>query len=112
MADQDRASTEPTRGKVKPMPVTPSSETQRPDGLAFDVAKEADLSGVPVGDQLPGNAGAAGLTETGEGVGLAVPGSSDPEAGPPSARRPAATETASRGTDRSGGAETAREGKP
>jgi hypothetical protein len=48
MADQAQASTEPTPGKVlNPVPVTSSRETERPAGLAFDVAKGADLPGVP-----------------------------------------------------------------
>ena len=48
MADQDQASTEPTPGRVlDPVPVTPSRETERPAGLAFDVEKGVDLPGVP-----------------------------------------------------------------
>jgi|GEM_PF-1500541 hypothetical protein len=78
MAGQNQASSEPVHGKsAAPMPVTPSAETERPEGLAFDVAKGADLSGVPVGDQAPANPEAAptenAVHETGEGVGLAVP---------------------------------------
>ena len=46
-------------------------------GLAFDVAKDADLSGVPAGDQAPANSEAArtqnAVREAGEGVGLTVP---------------------------------------
>jgi hypothetical protein len=61
--------------------VTPSEETERPEGLAFDVEKGADLSGVPVGDQTPGNPGAGHteqvVRETGGGVGLAVPADPD-----------------------------------
>jgi hypothetical protein len=77
VADQDRVS-QPAHGKVvQPLPVTPSEKTQRPEGLAFDVEKGADLSGVPVGDQTPRNPGDArveeAVRETGEGVGLAVP---------------------------------------
>jgi hypothetical protein len=46
MADPDQASTEPTPGKVlTPVPATPSRETERPAGLAFDVEKGADLRG-------------------------------------------------------------------
>jgi hypothetical protein len=82
MIEQDQASAEPTPSKApRPMPVTPSRETQRPEGLAFDVAKGADLSGVPVGDQTPRHPGAARtaqvVRETGAGVGLAVPGDPD-----------------------------------
>jgi hypothetical protein len=56
MVDQDRTGTEPAHGKVvKAVPVTPSEETERPDGLAFDVEKGAELPGVPVGDQAPKN---------------------------------------------------------
>jgi hypothetical protein len=74
MADQDQARTEPAPGKVPgPVPVTPSRETQRPAGLAFDVDKGADLPGVPTGDQTPKNPGAAPAQETGGGVGLALP---------------------------------------
>jgi hypothetical protein len=75
MADQAQASTEPTPGKVlNPAPVTPSRQTERPAGLAFDVEKGADLPGVPAGDQTPKNPGAAPAQETGSGVGLALPG--------------------------------------
>ena len=59
MADQDQASTEPTPDKVlNPVTVTPSRETERPAGLAFDVEQGADLPGVPTGDQTPKNPGA------------------------------------------------------
>ncbi len=70
MTDQDK----------KPMPVTPSDETERPEGLAFDVKKGADLSGVPTGDQTPRNPEAAHMDETiqetggGPPAGAAVPG--------------------------------------
>ena len=75
MADQAPASAEPTPGKVlNPVPVTPSRETERPAGLAFDVEQGADLSGVPAGDQTPKNPGAAPAQEMGGGVGLALPG--------------------------------------
>ena len=75
MADQDQASTEPTPDKVlNPVPVTPSRETARPAGLAFDVEQGADLPGVPAGDQTPKNPGAAPAQEMGSGVGLALPG--------------------------------------
>ena len=75
MDDQDQASTEPTPGRViSPVPVTPSRETERPAGLAFDVDKGADLPGVPAGDQSPKNPGAALAQEVGGGVGLALPG--------------------------------------
>lgn len=78
MAEQDRVSQPPRDKVVQPLPVTPSEKTQRPEGLAFDVEKGADLSGVPVGDQTPQNPGAGqveeAVRETGEGVGLAVPG--------------------------------------
>jgi hypothetical protein len=73
MADH-RKSSEATP-VVKPVPVTPSAGTERPEGLAFDVEEGADLSGVPVGDQAPANPGAGteGSQEAGHGVGLAVP---------------------------------------
>ena len=64
----------------KPTPVTPSDETERPEGLAFDVEKDADLSGVPTGDQTPENPEAAereeAIREQGGGppAGAAVPG--------------------------------------
>ena len=75
MDDQDQASTEPTpRQVLNPVPVTPSRETQRPAGLAFDVEKGTDLPGVPGGDQTPKNPGAAPAQEIGGGVGLALPG--------------------------------------
>ena len=79
MVDQDRTGTGPAHGKVlKAVPVTPSEETQRPEGLAFDVAKGAGLPGVPVGDQTANNPGVAHIQqvvrEADGGVGLAVPG--------------------------------------
>jgi hypothetical protein len=75
MAEQDQASTESAPEKVlDPVPVTPSRETERPAGLAFDVEKGADLPGVPAGDQTPKNPGAAPAQEMGGGVGLALPG--------------------------------------
>jgi hypothetical protein len=82
MVDQDRTGTEPAHGKVlKAVPVTPSEGTERPEGLAFDVEKGAELPGVPVGDQTPRNPGAGHteqvVRETGGGVGLAVPGDPD-----------------------------------
>ena len=75
MDDQDQASTEPTPDRaLNPVPVTPSRETERPAGLAFDVEKGADLPGVPAGAQAPKNPGAALAREMGGGVGLALPG--------------------------------------
>jgi hypothetical protein len=79
MVDQDRTGTEPAHGKVlEAVPVTPSGETQRPEGLAFDVDKGVGLPGVPVGDQTAKNPGADHteqvVEEAGGGVGLAVPG--------------------------------------
>ena len=66
MADQDQASIEPTRDKVlNPVPVTPSCETERPAGLAFDVEQGADLPGVLTADQTPKNPGAAPAQERG-----------------------------------------------
>ena len=66
---------------MKAVAVTPSGETERPEGLAFDVEKGADLPGVPVRDQAPGNPGAArtgqAVRERGGGVELAIPGNSD-----------------------------------
>jgi hypothetical protein len=68
--------------------VTPSEDTRRPEGLAFDVEKGADLSGVPVGDQTASNPDAARteqvVRETGAGVGLAVPGDTPRKAAEPS----------------------------
>jgi hypothetical protein len=85
MADEDRASTEPPQDRtMKAVAVTPSGETERPDGLAFDVEKGSHLPGVPVGDQTPKNPGAAhtaqAVRERGGGVGLAVPGDPDRKA--------------------------------
>jgi hypothetical protein len=91
MDDQDQADTEPARHQVPgPLPVTPSGRTERPEGLAFDVEPGAGLTGVPAGDQSPDHPGAAhteqAVRETGDGVGLAVPGqqapSEDDEEGP------------------------------
>jgi hypothetical protein len=88
MTDEDRASTEPTQDRtIKVAAATPSGETERPEGLAFDVEKGADLPGVPVGDQTPKNTGAAhtaqAVRERGGGVGLAVPGDPDRKAEEP-----------------------------
>jgi hypothetical protein len=86
MADQDQASTGPAPDKVRnPLPVTPSRETERPAGLAFDVEQGADLPGVPAGDQTPKNPEAAPAQEIGGGVGLALPGNparKEEQAGP------------------------------
>jgi hypothetical protein len=71
MADQDRES---ARKPPHPAPVTPSEETERPDGLAFDVEQGADLAGVPTGDQHPRNSSTVPAHESGAGVGLEVPG--------------------------------------
>jgi hypothetical protein len=78
MVGQHRTGTAPSPAEpAKPMPVTPSAETDRPEGLAFDVNK-ADMPGVPTGDQAPHHPGAAHteqqVRESGEGVGLDVPG--------------------------------------
>jgi hypothetical protein len=62
------------------VPVTPSEDTERPEGVAFDVEKGADLRGMPVGDQHPANPGSASARESGDGVGLAVPGDAGDEA--------------------------------
>ena len=66
---------------MKAAAVPPSDVTEKPEGLAFDVEKGADLPGVPVGDQTPKNPGAAyaaqAVRERGGGVGLAVPGDPD-----------------------------------
>jgi len=62
------------------MPVTPSEETERPEGFAFDVKKGSDLSGMPVGDQRPRNPEAPhmdeAIQETGGGppAGAKTPG--------------------------------------
>ncbi len=75
MADHNHAPSGPERDSVRdPVPVTPSRETERPEGLAFDVEEGTDLPGVPVGDQAPHNPGAAPARERGGGVGLALPG--------------------------------------
>jgi hypothetical protein len=72
VSDQDQASTARATKPATPGPVTPSKETRRPAGLAFDVEEGADLPGVPVGDQIPDNPHAT-TAEKGTGVGLAVP---------------------------------------
>jgi hypothetical protein len=78
MADDGKTSAGPAQERtMKAAPVTPSEDTVRPDGLAFDVEKGADLAGVPVGDQSarnPAAGGEQGIQESGAGVGLAVPG--------------------------------------
>jgi hypothetical protein len=78
MIGQDRIGTEPAHSKVlKAVPVTPSEETERAEGLAFDVEKGADLPGVPVGEQVPKNPGADHteqvVRETGEASGWPCP---------------------------------------
>ena len=89
MAEPDRASADTTHNRtMRSAAVTPSEDTERPEGLAFDVEKGADLSGVPVGDQTASNPDAARteqvVRETGRGVGLAVPGDPGPKAEKPS----------------------------
>ena len=79
MADQDRADAESARDQTPdPLPVHPSDNAERHEGLAFDVEPGTELPGVPTGDQMPGHPGAARTQETvresGDGVGLAVPG--------------------------------------
>ena len=78
MTDQVPAGQQRARQQSpEPLPVTPSDEAGRPEGLAFDVEPGADLTGVPTGDQIPRHPGASRIqetvTESGEGVGLAVP---------------------------------------
>ena len=82
MADQDESGSESARHQVPAaLPATPSDEAGRPEGLAFDVEPGADLTGVPAGEQVPEHPGAARIDrtvrESGEGVGLAVPGDQD-----------------------------------
>ena len=99
MAERDRASADTTQNRtMRSAAVTPSEDTERPEGLAFDVEKGADLSGVPVGDQTASNPDAARteqvVRETGAGVGLAVPRDTARKAAEPSTdaageRRPA-----------------------
>jgi hypothetical protein len=79
VSDQNHASTARATKTATPAPVTPSKETRRPAGLAFDVEEGANLPGVPVGDQTPDNPHAATTGEKGTGVGLAVPGHPLPE---------------------------------
>jgi hypothetical protein len=79
MTDQDEAGTASDRHQSPaPLPLTPSDKAERPEGLAFDVEPGADLTGVPTGAQVPDHPGAAHteqtVRESGEGVGLAVPG--------------------------------------
>jgi hypothetical protein len=79
MADQDETGNESSRHQVPAaLPATPSDKAGRPEGLAFDVEPGADLTGVPAGEQAPDHPGAARIDrtvrESGEGVGLAVPG--------------------------------------
>jgi hypothetical protein len=82
MADQDETGSESARHQVpSARPATPSDKAERPEGLAFDVEPGADLTGVPAGEQVPEHPGAARIDrtvrESGEGVGLAVPGGQD-----------------------------------
>jgi hypothetical protein len=81
MTNQDRESAGTTQNQSgSPVPVAPSARTERPEGVAFDVEKGADLRGMPVGDQHPANPGSAPAHESGNGVGLAVPGDEGDEA--------------------------------
>jgi len=77
MSEQDNGRNQVSR-VLKAAPVTPSAESHRPDGLAFDIEDGADLPGVPVGDQRPASPDADNaareIHESGQGVGLAVPG--------------------------------------
>jgi len=89
MAEQDPAGANTTQNRtMRSVAVTPSEDTERPDGLAFDVEKGADLAGVPVGDQSAGNPDAACteqvVREAGGGVGLDVPGDPGRTAAEPS----------------------------
>jgi hypothetical protein len=84
MADKDETDTGTAQERtMKAAPVTPSEDTVRTQGLAFDTEKGADLTGVPAGDQRPRNPGAAHIEQTvresGAGVGLAVPEDPDQE---------------------------------
>jgi hypothetical protein len=79
MTDPDETGSESARDQVPAaLPATPSDKDGRPEGLAFDVEPGADLTGVPTGEQAPDHPGAARIDrtvrESGEGVGLAVPG--------------------------------------
>jgi hypothetical protein len=77
MAKQNRTGTGAAQGRTMKSAAAPSENTERPDGLAFDVEPGTDLPGVPVGDQTPSNPDAARteevVRESGDGVGLAVP---------------------------------------
>jgi hypothetical protein len=89
MTKENRAGTGTTAGRtMKSAAAAPSENTERPDGLAFDVEPGADLPGVPVGDQTPTNPDAARtdevVRESGEGVGLAVPRDPHPKSAKPS----------------------------
>lgn len=88
MADKGENNTGQAQERtMKAAPVTPSGDTVRPEGLAFDVEKGAELPGVPVGDQSPRNAGAAHIErvvrESGVAVGLTIPGDTDQKAEQP-----------------------------
>jgi hypothetical protein len=81
MADQDRARADTAQARASnPVPVTPSEKTERPAGTAFDVEKDADLRGMPTGDQHPRNPVSPPSRESGGGVGLAIPGDTGGEA--------------------------------
>lgn len=89
MAEPDQASPDTNQNRtMRSAAVTPSEGTERPDGLAFDVEKGADLPGVPIGGQKARNPDAAHteqvVRETGQGVGLAVPGDPGPNPEQPS----------------------------
>ena len=80
MAEHDQSETAADK-VMKSVAKTPSAGTERPEGVAFDVPEGTQMPGVPVGDQHPVNPDAAHtqevMRETGEGVGLDVPGQSD-----------------------------------
>ncbi len=49
-----------------PMPVTPGEDTERPDGVAFDVAEGTELAGVPSQTTATNQDAAQHVTESAE----------------------------------------------
>jgi hypothetical protein len=74
MDHQNPSGTDSSPAKARmPMPVTPSSGTERPEGLAFNVIEGADLAGVPKGDQTSRNPAASSSTEQAKASGWPSP---------------------------------------
>jgi hypothetical protein len=64
MAEKDEGTGARKEGVERPqVAVTATSDTERREGLAFDVEPGTELPGVPTGDQRPANENAAEIEE-------------------------------------------------